>query len=95
MKRFLLLSDAPADGGGGSPPPAAETVINSDAREGDAAEIVRLRRELAESSTGRKAAEIRLSELEDENWRLKTPEAAPIKQAAQKKGFLEGATFFG
>lgn len=96
MKRFfLLLSPDPADGAG-APPPAAETVLNSDAKEGDAAEIVRLKRECEGKDKTIKDRETRIAEIEDENRRLKNPEVVPIKQAtAQKKGFLDGATFFG
>lgn len=76
----------------GAPPPAAELVLESDAAEGEAAELVRLRRQLEDERTGRKRDQQRLAELEDENRRLKTPPAP--KPAAQKRSFLDGATFF-
>jgi chromosome segregation ATPase len=105
MFRRLLLSALPADGGNAAPPPAAERVLNSDVTESDAAELVRLRREVAELKEKHgettklvKSREQRIAELEDENRTLKTIPAAPApaKQAAAvKKGWLEGNTFFG
>ena len=83
--------------GDGAPPPAAEKVIESNVNESDAAEIVRLKRDLEDERGGRKKEQTRLSELEDENRRLKEPVPVPVKQkaAVEKKGFLDGATFFG
>lgn len=110
MKRFFnpLFSAADSSGGGGgssdptpspadnSPPPAAAAVLASDAKEEDAAEIVRLKRENEEAHGKLKKHETRISELEDENRRLKEPVKIPVVDAAkQKKGFLDGATFFG
>jgi hypothetical protein len=92
-----MLSSDPADGGG-APPPAAETVLASDAKESDAAELVRLKRELDEEKSGRKKDQTRLSELEDENRRLKDvpkPKAGDPKPEVTKRSFLDGATFFG
>ena len=62
-----------------------------------AAEIVRLKRELEDRESTLKLRETRLSELEDENRTLKAPVPVPVKQEAAKakKGFLDGATFFG
>ncbi len=73
-------------------PPAAAAVLSSDVQEGDAAEIVRLRRDLETERKGRKGIETRVSELEDENRRLKTPPPPPPPKA--KKSWLDGATFF-
>lgn len=101
VKRFylFLLSPDAADGGGVSaPPPAAEKVLSSDAKEEDAAELVRLRRELDEEKAGRKKDQTRLSELEDENRRLKDvpkPKPSDPQPEKTKRSFLEGATFFG
>jgi len=77
-------------------PPAASTVMQSDAKEGDAAELVELKRKLEDEKQGRKKDQTRLSELEDENRRLKTPPApTPAPAAAeQKKRFMDGWTFF-
>ena len=92
LPRLLLTSD-PAEGG--ATPPAAATVLNSDVKEADAAEIVRLKRDLEDRESTLKLRETRLSELEDENRTLKTPVPVPVKQEApEKKGFLSGATFF-
>jgi hypothetical protein len=95
MKRTLLLDDAPADGGApapGAPPPAANAVIHSDAREGDAEEMVKLRRETAEAKRLLKEREVRLSELEDDLRTLKTPPApAPAPAPRAKRDAL---TFF-
>lgn len=78
-------------------PPAAEIVLSSDVKEGDAAEIVRLKRELEDRESKLKLREVRVSELEDENRTLKAPVPVPVKVSAEKakKGFLDGATFFG
>lgn len=91
----ILLSSDPT--GGGATPPASEIVLSSDVKEGDAAEIVRLKRELEDRESTLKLRETRLSELEDENRTLKAPVPVPVKQEAAKakKGFLDGATFFG
>ena len=76
-----------------TPPPAAELVIQSGALEGDAAELLKARRDLEGERSARKKEQTRLSELEDENRRLKTPPEAPRKAPA-KKHWLDGATFF-
>lgn len=98
VKRFFpLRSPDPAPGGGeGAPPPAAEIVLNSDAKEADAAEIVRLKRENEKLSKDKRDVETRVSELEDENRQLKTiPKAPePVPAPVVKKGWLHGATFF-
>lgn len=98
MKRRLLRDpDPPASGAASAanqaPPPAAATVIGSAVSEGDAGEIVKLKRDLDDERAGRKKDQTRLSELEDENRRLKTPPApAP---APEKRSWLEGATLLG
>jgi hypothetical protein len=99
MKRFsLLLSPDPGAGAppdptlgandaGDSPaaPPAAAAVLASDANEADAGELVKTKRQLADERAARKAEQIRLSELEDENRQLKqvglTPAPAPAPKA--------------
>jgi hypothetical protein len=83
---------APTPPASGAPPPAAAVVLNSDVREEDAAELVRLRRDNEDLGKKKREVETRVSELEDENRRLKTIPAPPA--ALEKKGFLEGATFF-
>ena len=92
LPRLLLTSD-PSDGG--AKPPAAEIVLNSDVKESDAAEIVRLKREREKDGEIIKAREIRIAELEDENRALKVIPAPKVEAANAKKGFLDGATFFG
>jgi len=57
----------------GDPPPAAALVIESGAREGDAGELLRLRRELEDEKKLRKAREVEVSEKEDALKRLTTP----------------------
>jgi hypothetical protein len=82
---------APTPPQASAPPPAASVVLNSDVREEDAAELVRLKRENEDLGKKKREVETRVSELEDENRRLKSIPTAP---APEKKGFLEGATFF-
>jgi len=93
MRTLTRPMRSPDEASGGDPtppqpstaPPATAVVQSGTASEGDAAELVRLRRELKER-------EFRLASLEDENRRIKDV-ASPAK--AQKKGFLDGlATFF-
>lgn len=73
----------------GEPPPAASAVVSGKRTEG-----VDLAAELESERCARKREQIRLSELEDENRRLKTPPPATPK-APEKKSWLDGATFFG
>lgn len=64
----------------GAPPPAAKIVVNAERKEGDtdlAAELAAERKKLKDRET-------RLSELEDENRRLKTP--PPSAPPAKKRG---------
>lgn len=103
LSRLLLLAPD-ADGGGsgaagnhGKPPQdasAAEKVISSEVTEDDAAELVKTKRDLDEERKTRKQRETRISELEDENRRLKTP-PSDDKSSKQKQSFLDGLTFFG
>ena len=76
-----------------APPPAASAVMESGVSEGDAGELVKTKRQLADERAARKTEQTRLSELEDENRRLKSaglsPHPAPAP-AAQKKGWLSG-----
>jgi hypothetical protein len=89
-KHPLLLSADPADGGDS----AATVVKESDAKESDASELVRLRREIEERDSKLKLRETRLSELEDENRTLKTPPKKEDK-AIEKSHWLAGWTPFG
>lgn len=73
----------------GAPPPAASAVLSGTRTEGD----TDLGAELEKERAARKAEQIRLAELEDENRRLKTPPPNPA--TAQKRSWLEGGTFFG
>jgi hypothetical protein len=61
-------------------------VLESDATEKDAAEIVRLNRELESERSGRKKDQTRLAELEDENRRLKQPPATPATPPRKRGG---------
>ena len=89
MKK-LLLSPDPAEGG--AAPPAADIVLKTPAiEEADAAALVQTRRELEAERKDRKKEQTRISELEDENRRLKNiPNLAPEKAKEQKKSFLSG-----
>lgn len=92
--RFLLSPDADDSSGGSTPtdPPAAGVVSTGKLTEGDAAELVRLRQEKEDLAGKLKDREGRVSQLEDENRKLKSP---PTPAAVQKRGFLDGlADFF-
>jgi hypothetical protein len=86
----ILFSPDPSEGG--ATPPAAALVAKSDASEGDALEIVRLKREKEDADKKLKERETRLSELEDENRRLKNPPAPPVKEKSlrEKLAWLNG-----
>ena len=71
-------------------PPAASVVLNSDVKEEDAAEIVRLRREKAEAEGRVKDREMRVNELEDENRQLKNIPRTPAPRRDENPN-----TFFG
>jgi hypothetical protein len=93
MRLFrILLDDASTDGGNtpaptGTPPPAAKAVIESDAKPEDAAEMVDLRRKLADAESAKKKVEMDNAQLADEVRRLSTPPApAPAKD---ERGDLE------
>lgn len=88
--RFLLSPDEPTGGTpSGTPPPAAAVVAQGTHGEADAAELVRLKAEKADLEKRLRDRETRISEVEDENHRLRHP------AAAQKRGFLDGlAEFF-
>ncbi len=87
--RFLLSPDADDSSGGSTPndPPAAAVVASGKLTEGDAAELVRLRQERDDLAKQVKDREGRVSQLEDENRKLKSP---PTPAAVQKRGFLDG-----
>jgi hypothetical protein len=81
MLRKLFDPEAPpAEPGGGNPqsttpaapPPAATAVVN-----GKTESEVNLERQLEEERSGRKKDQTRLSELEDENLRLKKAQQEP------------------
>jgi len=67
-------------------PPAASVVIAAPASE-DAGELVRLRQERDTLSSVAKDRERRISELEDENKRLKFP---PTPAETKKRSWLDG-----
>lgn len=73
-----------------SSPPAATVVASAPATE-DASELVKLRQERDTLQSITKARETRISELEDENKRLKFP--TPPVQAA-KKSWMDGIKEF-
>lgn len=83
----VLRYPNPAESGG-EPPPATKAVLNSDADPEDAQEIVRLRRDNGEKDKRLKERETRISELEDENHRLKTPKPATAP-AKSKESILD------
>jgi hypothetical protein len=98
MKILLNPEEAPSAGepqapaiAPGAPPPAASKVVESDAKESDAAVLVKLRRELEDEKSGRKKDQTRINELEDKIRGLTTPPAAKPGEA-QKKGWLDGLT---
>lgn len=66
----------------GNPPPAAQTVLQGTVKEGDAAELVELRRKLADEERARKVAEVKAAEAEDKLHR--THEAVRPKARAAK-----------
>ena len=101
MTRIHLSPDPGADGSPNVPEveppgasPAAAAVMDSGASESDAGELVKTKRELADERAARKAEQVRLSELEDENRRLKSAGLAPVPppslDAARKKSWLAG-----
>ncbi len=63
-----------------APPKAATTVLNGQVTERE----IKMQKELEEERQARKKEQTRLSELEDENRRLKTP-----AQPAKAKGLTE------
>jgi hypothetical protein len=78
----------PAPAPAGAPPPAAKRVLETGAKESDAAELVELRRKLEDEKSGRKKDQTRINELEDSIRRLTTPPAAGTPK--EKKGWLDG-----
>lgn len=91
--KTIFLSPDPDDGGALPPenpapaptaPPAAETVNDSPAREGDAEEIVALRRKLSESESAKKKVETRAAELEDSLRSLTAPPAPATPPKAKR-----------
>lgn len=73
-----------------SAPPAASVVSQAPATE-DASELVRLRQERDTLSSIAKARESRISQLEDENKRLKFP---PTPAETKKRSWLDGINEF-
>lgn len=89
MLRLLLAPDSPPPGSPGettppaAPPPAAKIVAEGEKPEDSAGELVRLRQE-------KKEREVRISELEDENHRLKQVPKNEPKSPAKKESWLRG-----
>ncbi len=75
-----------------APPPAAKAVLESGAREGDAGELVELKRKLADEARARKEVEMKNAELEDTVHRLKTP---PAPRPTKAKDDPSAWTYFG
>jgi len=71
-------------------------VLESAVNEGDAGELIRVKRDLDQERAGRKKDQTRVAELEDENRRLKAVPVPSVVAAAEpvKKSWLKGATFF-
>jgi hypothetical protein len=99
MLRRLLFNSDPADGGGdNSPapapaaPPAAAKVLESGAREGDAAELVELRRKLSETESAKRQTEMRNMELEDNLRTLTTPPTPTPKAKRSPCTFFDEET---
>jgi len=65
----------------GAAPPAANLVLNGSVSE----ETEHLRQTLAEAQRTIRERETRVSELEDENLRLKTPEPIPVRKKKPDK----------
>ena len=74
---------------GPAAPPAATVVSNAPPTE-DASELVRLRQERETLAGEKKAREIRIAELEDENRRLKSPPVPTVS----KKSWFDGLSGF-
>ncbi len=100
MLRRILFSADPAEGGDNTPapapapapaaPPVAKAVIESDAKEGDAAELVRLKRERDDAIEAKKKVELRAMELEDNLRTLTTPpKPTPVKVKRDKLTFFD------
>jgi len=75
----------PSPGPAPAGPPAAGKVLNSDVTEGDAGELVELRRKLSEAERAKKDVEMRNAQLEDENTRLRTPPPTPTPAPKKKR----------
>lgn len=71
------------------PPPAAEAVALGELGEGDAGGQADLAAELDQERKTRKAREVRLAELEDENHRLRQVQSAPPRRSARADWFEE------
>ena len=102
LKRFLRLSpddapstDAPAPAPQGEPPPAATLVEKSGVKEGDAGELLRLKRENEALSRKVKLRETEVSEKEDALRRLTSPPETPATPAAPERDEETPWTFFG
>ena len=102
MKLLFAPDSAPGSGAPDSPappantpapPPAATAVLESGAREGDLAELVRLKREKEELERKLKEREVESAHLMDENHRLKAPPESkvqgPRSKAERAPGWLD------
>lgn len=64
-----------------TPPPAAEAVALGEGREEDAGRQVAAEEELTKRDRLLREREVRISELEDENGRLRAAQSAPPRRA--------------
>jgi hypothetical protein len=63
------------------PPPAAVVVTEGKHKEGDASELVRLRQEASDLAAKLKAREMEISQVQDENHRIKAiPQGPPARK---------------
>jgi len=95
MNRILLTAAAPESAdtptpAAAAPPPAAALVLESDAKESDLAELVKLKRERDEAIEAKKKVELRAMELEDNLRTLTTPpKPTPVKVKRDKLTFFD------
>lgn len=81
---------SPSPGRDPTPPPAAADVLNGDRTERELElqeRLAKREKELEAERDGRKKDQIRVSELEDENHRLKHVPSSPAPTAATDNGF--------
>ena len=74
------------------PPPAAVVVTEGKHKEGDAAILVRLRQEAANLAAKLKAREMEISQVQDENHRLKAiPQGPPARKGFNLREWFPAA----